>query len=407
MYDVCIIGGGASGMSAAIAAAKRGLSVIIIDKNNKLGKKLYATGNGKCNITNRNMDYKTKYHSMSENYIDFLNKCMGKSPYEDMIEFFNSLGLYTYENGDYVYPNSQQASSVVWAMLDKLKELGVKIVFKEEISTICKVDRGFVVKCVDDEIKASQVVLACGSRSYEKLGGTVEGYKLVRKFEHSIIKVRPALCGMLTEENTESLSGVRVRATASVIINEENISFSEDGELQFTDYGISGILIFNLSSVVGRYLQGNKNVKIRLNLIPHISKEDIIRIYKNADNRTLLGFFNGFVNDKIASFFITKYNLNPKSNLKDIDFNIIMDIFEDISSYQFNINSLCDFDNAQICAGGVDIDEINPNNLMSNKVEDLYLVGEMLDIDGVCGGYNITFAVLSGLRAGNNLKKIV
>jgi len=405
MYDVCIIGGGASGMSTAIAAAKRGLRVIIIDRNNKLGKKLYATGNGKCNITNKNMDYKTKYHSMSDDYVDFLNESIGMTPYEDIIDFYNSLGVYTYANGDYVYPNSLQASSVVWAMLDKLNELNIKIVFKEEIVSICKVDKGFVIKSQNDEIRATQVVLACGSRSYEKLGGTVEGYKLARNFGHSIVKVRPALCGMHTSENIKALSGVRVRATATVINNEDNVSLSESGELQFTDYGISGILIFNLSSVVGRYLNNDKTVKVRVNLIPDVLEENILSMYKHADNRTVLGFLNGFVNDKIASFFITKHDINPKYNVKDVDINKIIDIFQNMSSCEFDIKELCDFDNAQICAGGVNIEEINPKNMMSNKVENLYLVGEMLDIDGVCGGYNITFAVLSGLKAGNNLNK--
>lgn len=400
MYDLCIIGGGASGMSAAIAAAQKGLRVIILDRNKKLGKKIYATGNGKCNISNQNMNIKLNYNSDSENYISFLNECLGISPYEQIENFLNSLGVLTYDVNGYIYPQSLQASSVVWAMLDRLNELNVEFDFKQEISEIYKNGTHFVIKCPNGQITALQIVLSCGGRSYETLGGSKIGYELAQSFGHTVNPVRPALCGLVTAEDLTEIAGVRISAEASLIDDKGNTAASEKGELQINNYGLSGIMIFNLSSKAGRLLKNGENVYISVNLIPSLTDDNIKSIYNASSGRTIIGFLNGIINDKLALYFSKRHGIGRKTTIKDLNYNELMNIISELRNFRLMVSDLCDFDSAQVCAGGVSIDEISPYDMMSKKVEGLYITGELLDIDGICGGYNLTFAILSGVRAG-------
>lgn len=400
MYDLCIIGGGASGMSAAIAAAQRGLKVIILEKNKKLGKKLYATGNGKCNVSNSIMDFNLKYNSSSKHYTEFLEKCLGITPYEQVKEYLESLGVLTYDVNGYCYPKASQASSVVWAMQDRLKEYSVVTALMQEISGILSKDGSFIIKCKDGQITASQIVLACGGRSYPSLGGSTDGYKFAKSFGHTIVPIRPSLCGLITEYALTDIAGVRVSAEAS--LNDENgtVIAAETGELQINSYGLSGIMIFNLSAKAGAMLDSGRKVYVTVNLIPGIADCDIKKIYVSSLGRTVTGFLNGLVNDKLASYFINRYRLDRKALLRDIDKGTAAKLISELRAFKLEVTGLNDYDSAQVCAGGVDIEEIYPDTMMSRKVPGLYITGELLDIDGLCGGYNLTFAILSGIRAG-------
>ena len=400
MYDLCIVGGGAAGMSCAIAAAEKGLKVIVCDRNNKIGKKLYATGNGKCNITNHDMNLQGKYNSSNDGYADFLDCCLEGQPGEQIIEFCNSLGVLTYSAGGYVYPLSSQASTVVWAMLDRMKEYGVQIDSKREITDIDKIDNHFVVKCENGQITASQVVLACGGRSYPALGGTVSGYNLAKSFGHRIIPVRPSLCGLETEDDFTGISGVRTQAKAYLLSEDKRVSQVESGELQIASYGVSGIMIFNLSSQAGRLLREGKSVSISLNLLPELDMEEIRSMYELSQSRTVIGFLNGFINDKLAQYFAGRHGIDGKQKLSSVKRDKIYNLIDELYDFRININGLKDYDSAQVCAGGVDISDVDPHTMMSKITPGLYITGELLDIDGVCGGYNLTFAMLTGLRAG-------
>lgn len=402
MYDLCIIGGGASGMSAAIAAAQNGLKVIILEKNKKLGKKLYATGNGKCNVTNSIMDFNMKYNSNSAHYTEFLDKCLGVTPYEQIKEYLKSLGVLTYDVNGYTYPKSAQASSVVWAMHDRLNEYGVEIAFKQEISEIVSKATHFIIKCENRQITASQLVLACGGRSYPALGGSTSGYEYAKSFGHTIVSVRPSLCGLITKTDLTDIAGVRVSAEAHLTDETGSIIASEAGELQINSYGLSGIMIFNLSAKVGALLENGRQAYITLNLIPHLSDEDIQTIYNVSASRTVTGFLNGMVNDKLATYIIGSCGLDTKCQLKDIGKNAADKLISKLRAFSLEITGLNDYDSAQVCAGGVNIEEIYPDTMMSKKIPGLYITGELLDIDGLCGGYNLTFAILSGIRAGKS-----
>lgn len=405
MYDLCIIGGGVAGISAAITAAQKGMKVAIIEKDKKLGRKLYATGNGRCNLTNQYIDYEKCYNSSDKDYVDFLYSVMGDHAYEAVNDFCKSIGILTEDIKGYVYPKSFQASSVVWAMSDKLAELGVIIHFKTFIKEICRDNSLFILKAENEEFTCSQVILTCGGKSYESLGGTDSGYILAKNLGHNITTVRPALCGLTTKDAITKLSGVRTKAKISVYKDYEcdyELLVSEIGELQISDYGLSGIMIFNVSSQVGRLLEDNDDFTVTMDFLPGIDMSKIKEMYDVCGDRTVVGFLNTFMNDKLASFFASKILKDTKIKLKNIDYYDLEDLIHEIKNYDIEINGIKGYDQAQVCAGGVSINQVSYHTLMSVKEEGVYFAGEILDIDGICGGYNITFAILSGKKAGES-----
>ena len=402
-YDLCVIGAGAAGLAAAITAAGKGMSVLVLDKNNKPCKKIYATGNGRCNITNKNIDISKHYSSDCKAYSDFLISVMGASPYQSIKDFLDSLGILTHSINDYVYPASMQASSLCWTMLDACRRLNVDIIQNEEITHIEKLSSHFNIVMKNEDITAPKLILACGGASYSRLGGTKSGYMLAESLGHSIKAIRPALCGLVTAEDTSPINGVRAGGRARLISNKSDIIAEESGELQFTDYGLSGIMIFNLSSKTGKLLRDGLSAFIEINFLYGLESETAINTKALIDSnlhRNLMGMLNSMVNDKLAGYILDRLNMDRKALVRDTDMEDIKKLIYSLSHMRFNITSLKDYENAQVTAGGVDISEIEAYNCRSKLVNNLYIAGEMLDIDGLCGGYNLTFAILSGIAAG-------
>lgn len=396
VYDLCIVGAGVSGIAAAITASKSNSRILLLEKNSKIGKKIYATGNGRCNITNTSFDYSKHYNSTADNYVEFLKKAIGSKPYEDVKEYISSLGIVTEDVNGYIYPSSRQASAVVWAMSDALKNK-VNLALETQVNNIKK-DDIFKIYTNKDTYFAKKVILACGGKSYLRLGGSDLGYRLAQNLGHSIITPRPTLCGMLTKEKTKSISGVR--AICDVEITVDGKKSIQSGEVQFTDYGISGIVIFNLASKIGKAVNKNKTVDVFVDFMPAADDITLELLVKNNYNRTVLGMLNGIINDKLAAYIIEMSGCNPKDTVQSLNKNQLDMLFDSVRRLKFVVCGLRDFDNAQVTAGGVDINEINPLTFMSKHVKDLYIVGEVTDIDGICGGYNISYAVLSGIKAG-------
>ena len=415
MYDVCIIGGGASGMACAIAAAGMGLKCIIIEKEAKLGRKIYASGNGRCNITNHNFDraYSKYYNSSFSDYEGFLKRLFIKSsPDKEITDFLFSLGMPTYDIGSYVYPYSLQASSLMWTLTDKIKELKIDALHKTCVEKIDYIDEAYVIKTKkNDIIHASNVVLACGGAGYESLGGSKKGYELAKALDINCTDIRPSLCGLITKDDISILSGVRIRARAFLYDDsKKNNAFKtmyacEEGELQFTDYGISGIMIFNLSGKAGSLISSQKRAYISLDLLPDIKDEIIFDVFKKSNYRRPKAVLNNFLNDKLAGYIVDNIEKDIKASCNDIKYDeqYVKKITEALHSFNIEIKALKDFDNAQVTAGGICLDIINPKDMSITNKNGLYAVGELTDIDGICGGYNLTYAFISGIRAGKGI----
>lgn len=400
MYDVIVIGGGAAGMSAAICAARNGAKTIIIDKNNKPGKKLYATGNGKCNLTNEDICYETHYNSSCPDYADFLIKSIGKLPNKQVVEFMSSIGIVTYSKNGYVYPSSNQASAVVWALLDELGRLGVRIIKNTTVTDIIQTDSVINVVTDSDIYSAGRVIISCGGKSYESLGGTDTGYDLARNIGTDIVEVKTALCPLIVDDDFTEIDGVRVNCVADLYINDVHKE-SERGELQLTAYGISGVMIFNLSSKAVAALYDNKKVSICFDFAPYIDAGIIAGKFITSSKRTALGVINGFVNDKLAKFILGKCNIDAKKKAEELTAADIDAVISCIKEYKADITGSRGYDQSQVCQGGVALTEVDDNFALRSNSR-IFVTGEMLDIDGKCGGYNLTFAILSGIKAGNS-----
>lgn len=412
MYDLFVIGGGPCGMSAAIAAAKRGKSVIIADKNPKLGRKLYATGNGRCNITNKQLDNVTNdnyldllkkfYNSNNSDYNEFLLQALGDNFYKEIIDFSNELGVIVRDLNGYVYPKSLQASSYVWSYMDYIKSLNIVVKTKYEVKNIIAKSDYYIIENENEQINAKNILFACGGKSYASLGGCENGYNLANKLNIKLEKVRPALCGLIVSKDTKDIAGIRISARAVLYDNEDNFIAEEEGELQLTDYGLSGIMIFNLSSVSGKLLEENKKPYIIVDFLKDDNLEDVLHNFKQNSYRTVLGKLNAYMNDKLALYILKELKLDPKLIASELSDEDIINIIKCLKNYKFEIKALKDFENAQVCAGGVALEELD-YNFMSKSNKGMYFAGEVIDIDGICGGYNITFAILSGLKVGNNI----
>lgn len=394
-YDVCVVGGGAAGMAAAIAAAEGGKSVCIVDKNKKLGKKLYATGNGRCNIANTDMTA-IHYHSADRDASSFLHICLGTEPNQVLFEFLHSIGIYERCVDGYYYPRSMQASSVVWAFSDRIRALSIATYCSEFVTDIQRRNDGYHI-ISGTEIVADQVILSCGGLSYPALGGCAGGTRLAEKFGIKCVPQRPALCAVITEEDTEAVKGVRVACAAQIA--HRTMSDRQAGELQITEYGLSGIMIFNLSSEIGRQLEQDKSVTINIDFLQEIQEKDFLQRNETIQ-RSIYGYLNSYLPDKLAMYILEACAQPPKQMLAELSDARMQEIYHRCKSFPFHVRAVKDYEHAQVTAGGISLQEINPETMECRAYPGLYVTGEMLDIDGDCGGYNLTFAILTGLRAG-------
>ncbi len=399
--NVFVIGGGASGLVAAIKASEIGCNVTILERNDKCGKKLLLTGNGRCNFYN---DFQSidKYHS---NNIELFKNILD-SKKDEIIKFFNDLNVVEKNINGYYYPYTNQSITILNALLYKLEELKVKIIYNEYVTDIEKQDR-FIIKTNNNIYYADKVILSTGSLSYKKTGSDGIGYKILKKLGHNITDIYPSLVQINGSDNYyKKWNGVRSEVSLTLKSNNEFLK-EERGEVQFTDYGISGICTFNLSGIVSRELSKNKKVTIEINFIPWFNgnKKDFINWLNNKNkNYTVSKILDGFLNYKITNLILELLNIDKNKYLKDINIDELVD---KLMNFKFNVLSTKSFDFAQTCTGGVYLNEINTNTCESLKVKGLYITGELLDVDGDCGGYNLSIAWMTGLIAGENIKSIL
>ena len=402
--EIAVIGGGASGMIAAITARKSGKEVVVLERKDRILKKVLITGNGRCNITNVNADisnYFGKNISSVENILNSFNP-------QDTMDFFNGLGIIcNEENRGKVYPLSGQASSVVDALRFEAERLGVRIETEFYVRKIEK--EGFKFKIYSEErkkIEAGRVVIAAGGQSYPELGSNGSGFELAKELGHSVTKLSPSIVQLKSEKHqVKGLQGIKTDVAVTAYGDNKKIC-TYDGELLFTDYGISGNVVFNISFVMPLY----KNVEFEIDFMEKFDYNELYEILKERkkmmSHLTMENYFNGMINKKLGQFLSKVSGIEKLSKpVKDLNDSEIRKLCTVLKKYRIKILDTTGFKNAQVTAGGVSLDEVNSETLESKIVKGLYFSGEVLDVYGECGGFNLQWAWASGYIAGKNSAK--
>lgn len=401
MEKVIIIGGGASGIVASIFS-KNNNEVIVLEKNTKPLKKLLITGNGKCNYFNEEFNIS---HYYSED-IDKLSTIINNNNKKKIINFISNIGIEPKIKNGYYYPSSNQAYSIYNALLKEAKVKGVKIINDTCVLNINKKDNKFIIETNNENYIADKLIISTGSKACPKTGSTGDGYKFGEAFSHKINPIYPALVQLISKDKfIKELSGVRSDVLVTLVSDE--IIKSEVGEIQFTDYGLSGICIYNLSIPVNKLLNNQKQVNIKINFLNEFNiktTQDFIKMidakHKSIKNRTITEILEGYLNYKIVNTILKLSKIENNSSWDEINKEKKEILAKNLISLNVNITGTKDFENAQVCVGGISLKDIDINTFESKFVKNLYFTGEVLDVCGDCGGYNLGFAFLSGMIAG-------
>lgn len=400
LLDVIVIGAGASGMMAAITAARRGKSVAILERMNKPGKKILATGNGKCNFTNDNMDT-----SCFHGNIQLIQSVLSRFSKEEALSFFHEIGIWPKEKNGYYYPNSGQAASVAEALKHELDRLQVPVYLEQEVFDLFPDKYGFRIKTVQTSYTCRNVIIASGLLAAPKLGSDGSMFSLIKELGHRFVPVLPALCGFYAKGMQFSkVAGVRCDANLTLKI-DGNTAATEQGELQLADYGISGIPVFQISSPAVRALYEKKSVTVVIDFLPDISLETLntefaMRIGKCETDENADWLLRGLLNQKLIPVLLKYAGIRSDEPLKNISLEKLERLSAGIHDYPVTLEKVRDFEFAQVCIGGIRTEEINEKTLESRLLSGLYFAGEILDVDGICGGYNLQWAWSSGYVAG-------
>ncbi len=401
-YDVIVAGGGAAGMVAAIFAARAGASVLVIEFNDRLGKKILATGNGRCNYTNRAIDLNNYYGADRA----FLEQVFAGFSEQDTEEFFRNLGIEPYEQDGLLYPRSKQAKSIQEALIREIQRLPVTLVMEKQVKRIEKTDPGFLVTTADKEtFLAESVILACGGKASAIRGSRGDGYYLASCLGHEITEPVPALVQVHAADPLAKMAaGVRTDAGITTWIDDKKAAFWQ-GELQITDYGLSGIVVFQSSRLVAYGLLEKKDVCLEVDFLPEYSQteaEDLLqaRLQMRAGALTLEQTLQGLLHDKLIAPILKRAGLAPDKFAKDCNKEDKRRLLAALRHYVVKITDTHGFSNAQVTAGGIKTSRIDPKTMESNLVPGLFFAGEVVDVDGICGGYNLQWAWSSGALAG-------
>ena len=400
MRHVAVIGGGAAGMMAAITSAREGARVTILEHKERIGKKILSTGNGRCNFTNT---YQTPACYRSDNR-DFAWNIIQKFNVEKTISFFKELGIYPKDRNGYLYPYSDQAAAILEVLQIEIAKLDICVMTEINVLDIQPVKRGIRVTTDKKTITADSVILACGSKAAPVTGSDGSGYQLAKLFGHRIVPVLPALVQLrCAEKFYKSISGVRVQGTVEIYADDIFLA-SDTGEIQLTNYGISGIPVFQVSRYAAKALYKKQSVTAVLNFMPDMNKEEFLLFLQEritlCPYKTLDEFFTGVFPKKLCELWIRLSRLPKEMRVSDLSGEQLEKLVLLIQHLRTHITETNSFEQAQICCGGVDTTEINPDTLESNYVPGIYFAGELLDVDGICGGYNLQWAWSSGFVAG-------
>ncbi len=396
---LAVIGGGASGIIAAIEAKylDESVDITVFERLPKILKKILATGNGRCNFTNENLSPSHFYGETS-----FLRKVL-TSPHADSENYFRSLGLMTYNEDGRIYPRSQQAASVRDLLEAKVNDSGINVITDCAVTELRKKNNGFIV---NGEF-FDAVIVSGGGKASPVHGSDGSAYELLQGFGHKVTELHPALCGLTTKDKClNSLKGVRAEGKAALYAGNKLLG-EESGEIQFTDKGISGIPVMNLSHLC----KSNKALTLVIDFCEELTEAEIIEhinaIKSTAPHRECETVLSGLLNSKIGYVVMNKSNIKAHTRIGSLGKGQIYNLCEAIKGFTFVINGTRGFDTAQVTCGGIDTDEIDPNTMMSRLVKGLFICGEIIDIHGDCGGYNLHLAWATGRIAGNSAAEYI
>lgn len=408
---IVIVGGGAAGITAAIAAREKGAEVTVLERKERIGKKILATGNGRCNLTNTDLGI-SHYHGKNPK---FAYGALTRFDYQQTIDFFERLGIaHKVEAGGKVYPVSNQASSVLDVMRYELERIGVDVICEAEVKEIKKNDKNrqpfSVVMGDGTKHQAHRVIIATGGKASPNLGSNGSGYTLARSLGHDIVEPFPALVQLKLASNfLKQIKGIKFDGDAEIIVNNKVIAGAR-GEILFTEYGISGPPIFDLSRKAGEYLQKGTAVWLKVVLVNFLSPEELDRLlvkrFSEQPQKPLSFNFVGFLNKRLAPVILRAAGIEDVNkaagHVAAEERGKISKILQD---WRFEITGTTSWPAAQVTAGGVDVKDINQQTMESKIVPGLYFAGEVMDVDGDCGGYNLQWAWSSGYVAGESAAK--
>lgn len=398
MYDVIIIGSGPSGLMAGINASKKYNNVLVLEKNDKLALKLLASGNGRCNVTNlkSNMDFLNEITCDNKKFI--LSSLSEFGPY-DIVDFFESRNCILKEETDEkMFPASDNSQDILNVLLEELKNNKVKISTKEQVEEITKEDEVFTIQTNLTTYKSTKVVLAAGGKSYPALGTTGDGYRFLESFGLKINQPTPALVPL--NSNLKLIVDKTLQGTTleNVVVTHQNKSFQ--GNVLLTHFGVTGPAIFRISEFVNETLLTQKEAVIKIDVIPNYTEEELLEKAFEFKEKQIQTLFKGLVFEKVAKE-ILKDVYNKK--ISQIDKKTLINIINKFKQFNMPIYDNKGFKSAFVTKGGLDLKEVNPKTLEVKKVPGLHVCGELLDIHGPTGGYNITIALATGYKVGNNV----
>jgi len=389
LYDVCIIGAGYSGLVLAIKLARAGLLVCLAELNRMMGRRILSTGNGRCNFTNRRMEAKYYYSNSKVDFID--------DNFQEILDFIKDLGVVERELDGYYYPITNQAKTIREALENEVNALGIDVFLDNRVVDVSKADNGFTVATTRQEIHCKNAVVSSGGLSAATLGSTKIGYKIAQKFGLKVTKLAPSLVGATSKDIClKELAGVRALGTVDY---KGNVC---EGEIQFNKDGVSGYPVMCISRFIGLD-ELNKNVgNISVDFCSYISEDDLKAELKNRfakhPKSTILQALVGLCNEKIIDVVVSYARIYSDTVVEKLDDEDIDNIVYYLKHFSISLTGTKGFDSSQVTAGGVDLSDINMDSLEARNCPGLYFTGEVLDVDGICGGYNLSWAYTSADR---------
>lgn len=406
--QVIVIGAGAAGLMAAITAAREGCKVTVLEHTSKIGRKIEITGNGKCNYTNARQDMEF-YHSPQPDYVEQILGCF---TYEQTVAFFEELGIVPKCRNGYYYPYSGQAQAIAAALRMEAERLHIKLACNIDIESIEPMQgscEGFVIHTKGYMYQADAVIIAAGSKAAPATGSDGSGYDLAKSLGHKVRKPLPALVQLLSRnKNIPLLAGLRCEGSVSLHIDGV-LRRQERGELQFVKNGLSGIPVLQLSGEAVRALDQGKDVELCVNFLSEMGWKDIEEKLERRKelflSRPIYAFLNGMVHDRAAKAVLAQVGIKGGREVRELHEAQWESMVRALRDMRFQIHSSNGFEQAQVCSGGVSFSQLREGTLESAICPNLYFAGEILDVDGACGGYNLQWAWASGYAAGKQAAK--